>query len=340
MTILAAGIIVYRLINDKPVFLLLKNSVHGAWGFPKGHLESDEDPMRGAVRECREETGIQITKVHEGFCKQTRYICTPFGSSNKELKKTLYYLSHADSDEIRISKEHSEYVWNTRLEGRKRLQFDNLRDILDCAYSAVLRRLNTPHEDLVAATDLLDELSNPDDIWRKHCLKVAQIGKKIGQALLQVRPVLPVDLVTLEASALLHDIGRSIDHGIDHPKAGTELLTKRGLFHLAKPCLSHWLKGRKRKSLEGHDYFTPKLLETFFKTFNLDEITLSEKIISVADAIVQHDKPVRLSVRYKDARARYGDSKWIRDNERISRDFINEIEGILGVSIYETLKIE
>jgi 8-oxo-dGTP pyrophosphatase MutT (NUDIX family) len=32
----------------------------GKWEFPGGHLEEDEEPLEGAVREFREETGVKV----------------------------------------------------------------------------------------------------------------------------------------------------------------------------------------------------------------------------------------------------------------------------------------
>jgi 8-oxo-dGTP pyrophosphatase MutT (NUDIX family) len=38
-------------------FLLIRDS-YGNWGFPKGHLEGDEQPAEAATRETEEETGL------------------------------------------------------------------------------------------------------------------------------------------------------------------------------------------------------------------------------------------------------------------------------------------
>lgn len=53
----SAGGVVYRLHDGEPLFLLIRDSYKN-WGFPKGHLESDEQPHAAAVREVREETGL------------------------------------------------------------------------------------------------------------------------------------------------------------------------------------------------------------------------------------------------------------------------------------------
>ena len=53
----SAGGVVYRLHDGHALFLLIRDS-YQKWGFPKGHLESGERSEDAAVREVREETGI------------------------------------------------------------------------------------------------------------------------------------------------------------------------------------------------------------------------------------------------------------------------------------------
>jgi len=54
----SAGGVVYRLDGGDPLFLLIRDSYQN-WGFPKGHLESGERAEAAALREVREETGIE-----------------------------------------------------------------------------------------------------------------------------------------------------------------------------------------------------------------------------------------------------------------------------------------
>lgn len=53
----SAGGVVYRLQEGGALFLLIKDSYQN-WGFPKGHLETGERAEDAALREVREETGI------------------------------------------------------------------------------------------------------------------------------------------------------------------------------------------------------------------------------------------------------------------------------------------
>ena len=63
----SAGILLYR-FNKKNIEVFLvhpggpfwKNKDEGAWSVPKGEYEKDEDPLKAAIREFKEETGISI----------------------------------------------------------------------------------------------------------------------------------------------------------------------------------------------------------------------------------------------------------------------------------------
>jgi len=64
----SAGILLYRYHNKVlQVFLVhpggpfWKNKDEGAWSIPKGEYTEDEDPLKAAIREFKEETGITIS---------------------------------------------------------------------------------------------------------------------------------------------------------------------------------------------------------------------------------------------------------------------------------------
>lgn len=54
----AGGIVFRRDADGTPRFLLICDS-YRHWGFPKGHLEDGESPAVAAMRETREETGLE-----------------------------------------------------------------------------------------------------------------------------------------------------------------------------------------------------------------------------------------------------------------------------------------
>ncbi len=47
--------------NEKGEFLLQKRGDNGEWGFPGGCIEIGETPEMAAVREAKEETGLDVT---------------------------------------------------------------------------------------------------------------------------------------------------------------------------------------------------------------------------------------------------------------------------------------
>jgi 8-oxo-dGTP diphosphatase len=60
MTVLAAGVVVWREVKGKPEFLLVSRVKYRDWSFAKGKLDPGELLPEAAVREVHEETGMKI----------------------------------------------------------------------------------------------------------------------------------------------------------------------------------------------------------------------------------------------------------------------------------------
>lgn len=58
----AFGVIVFYEENGKIYFLVLQQ-VQGHWSFPKGHAEEGESKLETAIRELKEETGIDKVEL-------------------------------------------------------------------------------------------------------------------------------------------------------------------------------------------------------------------------------------------------------------------------------------
>ena len=89
----AAGGIV--LIDDK--ILLVKNRLSeeyeadydsGFWGYPKGHLDDQETPIKAAEREVYEETGFKVYAVGNKHIAESRYEIKKDG---EPVKKTVWF---------------------------------------------------------------------------------------------------------------------------------------------------------------------------------------------------------------------------------------------------------
>lgn len=53
-----AGTVVFRGTSSRPLFLIVSSSDRAHWVLPKGHIQTDESPEAAALRELREEAGV------------------------------------------------------------------------------------------------------------------------------------------------------------------------------------------------------------------------------------------------------------------------------------------
>ncbi|MGC8849095.1 MAG: TIGR00295 family protein [Candidatus Bathyarchaeia archaeon] len=78
----------------------------------------------------------------------------------------------------------------------------------------------------VEALGILQRLGCPPQVIA-HCRRVADIALEL--ALKASDRGFPVDLGLVEAGALLHDVGRSITHRVDHGAVGADMLRSIGI---------------------------------------------------------------------------------------------------------------
>ncbi|HKT31334.1 MAG TPA: NUDIX domain-containing protein [Gammaproteobacteria bacterium] len=108
-THLSAGVAVLRETPAGRLFLLLRAWRY--WDFPKGAVEPGETPLQAAIREVREETGLNdLEFLHGEVYAET----APYNRG----KVARYYLARTRSDAVTLSanpvtgiREHMEYRW-------------------------------------------------------------------------------------------------------------------------------------------------------------------------------------------------------------------------------------
>jgi len=93
--------------NDK--LLLVKRATDdvmkpSVWEIPGGRLSLGEDPKEGLKREVKEETGIDIEVLHPINVRH-------FVRSDKQTITMLIFLCRAEDREVKLSEEHSDFVW-------------------------------------------------------------------------------------------------------------------------------------------------------------------------------------------------------------------------------------
>lgn len=127
----SAGVLVFR-ENDEREYLLLHYPA-GHWDYPKGHVEEGESEQETALRELREETGVDKDSLElvEGFRKSIDYIYR----KGRELshKEVIYLLGKTEKRRIKLSREHQDFDWLTYQDAMERLTFRNAKEVLEMA---------------------------------------------------------------------------------------------------------------------------------------------------------------------------------------------------------------
>ena len=106
---LSCGVVVVRQVDNAWVTILLRAWNH--WDFPKGIREPGEEPLEAALREVREETGLDDLRFDWG----DRYFETGPYSKGKVAR---YYLARTEKESVVMGlsaetgePEHHEWRW-------------------------------------------------------------------------------------------------------------------------------------------------------------------------------------------------------------------------------------
>ncbi len=118
------------LIERTGQLLLVRRAVEpfqDYWDIPGGFLEADEHPEAGAVREVREETGLE---VRLGECLGM-FIDT-YGDGDEQIYTlNIYYLAEPTGGAARPADDATALAWFSPDELPKRVAFAHAREVLD-----------------------------------------------------------------------------------------------------------------------------------------------------------------------------------------------------------------
>ncbi|MFU8793098.1 MAG: bis(5'-nucleosyl)-tetraphosphatase [Acholeplasmataceae bacterium] len=167
----SCGTVTYHLIDDfNIVFLLIKQHNTYHWGFPKGHQEIKETDAMTALRETKEETGLDVSIYHH-----IKSYVTYHPKSNIE-KTVIYYLAESQSQEVNIQIDKViDFKWATYDEVLSILTYENDKILFRALYEKAIEKrvfINPQLKDymthdVISAYDQLDQAHQRD-----HVLKV------------------------------------------------------------------------------------------------------------------------------------------------------------------------
>ena len=131
-------------------YLFLKHKSEN-WNFPKGLIEEGENLEGAALRECKEETGLEEIELIPGFKETIKFFFKVkydyqlergFKIGQTVLKFVTYFLIQSKTKDVKISFEHEGYEWLTFEEALERLKkYKNSQEILKKANDFIIDKV-------------------------------------------------------------------------------------------------------------------------------------------------------------------------------------------------------
>lgn len=124
----AGGVVVRR--DAEKLRVLLIRDPYKKWGLPKGHLEDGEGPREAAIREVREETGLDDLSLHSDLGE----IDWTFRKAGRTVHKycRFYLMESAEGEtEPEVSEGITECRWLTPAKALETISYDNARTVLE-----------------------------------------------------------------------------------------------------------------------------------------------------------------------------------------------------------------
>lgn len=104
----SCGVIPYRINGNIPEFLLLFQRFSETWSFPKGHIEIGETDTQTALRELKEESGLQAELLPD------RKAIVEYSISPLIRKQVVLFLGRVQGDPLLQEQEILQYRWVTK----------------------------------------------------------------------------------------------------------------------------------------------------------------------------------------------------------------------------------
>lgn len=120
----SCGAVVYTYINNQRSYLIVK-MLKGHYGFPKGHVETNETEIKTALREIKEETGLAV-ELDTSFRETVEY--SPYADCIKEV---VFFIGKSKKVETTCQiEEIKEIQWLTYDNAIHILSYENDKETL------------------------------------------------------------------------------------------------------------------------------------------------------------------------------------------------------------------
>lgn len=120
---------------------------NGVWDIPKGKKEKNESKLKAALRETKEETGLQLS-----LSKGGHFFIGDFNYSNRKKKLSVFYFK---SKECLINKK---LVCETKVEGKDFFEHDDFK------WVSFQEAINLSHKTLKKAFKELENINEIQNI--------------------------------------------------------------------------------------------------------------------------------------------------------------------------------
>ena len=138
----SSGGVVYRIRDGVFEIALCGRNYPAIWGLPKGTPESNETQQETALREVREETGLEVEE--QVFIDTIEYWFVRAQDGVRCHKMVHFYLMTTVGGDISLHDDEFDYVrWLPVDEARKTLTYENEVKIVEDALSLVWKKART-----------------------------------------------------------------------------------------------------------------------------------------------------------------------------------------------------
>jgi len=133
----SCGAVIFINKGKKIEYLIIQQNINIYWGYPKGHLIENESEEIAALREIKEETGLDVTLIPK-FRHKIEYKPRP-----DILKEVIFFIGEAKDKNVKIdTQEIKSYQWVSYDEGIKKVTHEVSKELLKEANNYILKVKN------------------------------------------------------------------------------------------------------------------------------------------------------------------------------------------------------